>query len=111
MREGLLYTFNIQDQGGDMNYLFNKLTNFTVLAAVFSMALVVSAQTRAYRVADTQVQAVITRIETRTDTFRQQIERWESRNNSQFRDQMASYVTDFESATDNLSTNFTSRRS
>jgi len=96
-----------------MKSIFNKLTNLTFLAVVFSMAFsTVSAQyNRPYRVADTQVQAVITRIETRTDTFKQQIERWESRNNSQLRDQFASFVTDFETATDNLSGNFTNRRS
>jgi hypothetical protein len=95
-----------------MKNIFNKLTNLTFWAVVFSMALSVSAQNnRPYRVADTQVQAVITRIETRTDTFKQQIDRWESRNNSQLRDQFASFVTDFENATDNLSGNFTNRRS
>ena len=93
-----------------MKYIYNRLTSFTVVAVVFAMALSVSAQ-RAYRVTDSQVQTVIRRIETRTDTFRQQIDRWESRNNSQFRDQMAAYVTDFETATDSLTTNFTSRRS
>lgn len=94
-----------------MSSIKYKLTNFTILAVLFTMALSVAAQRQPYRVTDTQVQTVINRIETRTDTFRRQIDRFESRNDSQFRDQLAAFVNDFETATDNLSTNFTSRRS
>ena len=94
-----------------MSSIYNKLTNFTLLAVLFSMALTVAAQRQPYRVTDTQVQTVISRIETRTDTFRRQIDRFENRNDSQFRDQLAAFVTDFETATDNLNRSFTSRRS
>ena len=94
-----------------MKNIYHRLTNLTLLAVVFAMAVSVSAQVRPYRVTDNQVQTVIRRIETRTDTFRRQIDRWESRNTSQFRDQLEGYVADFENATDNLRTNFTSRRS
>ena len=94
-----------------MKILYYRLTNLTILAVLLSMALSVAAQRQPYRVTDTQVQTVISRIETRTDTFRNQIDRFESRNNSQFRDRLAAYVTDFETATDNLTSNFSSRRS
>src|ERR1044071_2913251 len=104
-------SFNTQDQGGNMSSFKYKLTNFTLLAALFSMVLTVAAQRQPYRVTDTQVQTVISRIETRTDTFRTQIDRFAGRNDSQFRDQLAAYVNDFENATDNLSSNFTGRRS
>src|SRR5215213_2482982 len=109
--EGQQTSFNKQEQGGNMKSIYNKLTNFTFLAVVFSMALSVAAQRQPYRVTDAQVQRVIVRIETRTDTFKRQIDRFQSRNNSEFRDQLAAYVNDFETATDALSTNFTSRRS
>lgn len=94
-----------------MKIFYNKLTNFTLLAFVFSMALSVSGQIRAYRVTDRQVETVINRIETRTNRFKTQIDRYENRRDTQFSRQLAAYVTDFENATDNLRTNFTSRRS
>lgn len=93
-----------------MKFIYQRFTNFTLLAVVLAMAFSVSAQ-RPYRVADTQVQAVITRIETRTDMFRQQVDRWANRNNQQNREQISSFVTEFENATDSLSRNFTSRNS
>jgi len=99
-----------------MNNIFNKLINFTFLAVIFSTALSVSAQVRAYRVTDNQVKTVITRIETRTDTFKQQVDRIfdnnRNRNNrAELIQQLTSFVNDFESSTDTLSSNFTSRRS
>jgi hypothetical protein len=94
-----------------MKSIYSKFINFTLFAVVFSMALSVSAQRQPYRVTDTQVRTVINRIETRTDTFRSQIDRFANRNDTQFRDQLAAFVTDFENATDTLSSSFTSRRS
>lgn len=94
-----------------MNFIKYKIFNLGLLAIVFSTALSVSAQIRAYRVTDRQVETVITRIETGTDTFRRQIDRYSDRNNSQLRDQLASFVNDFENSTDSLKNNFTSRRS
>ncbi len=92
---------------------FKRFINFTLFATVLSMALSVSGQVRPYRVTDNQVQTVITRVETRTDTFKRQIERiFDNRNNgTQLREQLASFVSDFENSTDNLSNNFRSRRS
>ncbi len=94
-----------------MKSIYNKFINITLFAVFFSMALSVSAQRQPYRVTDNQVRTVINRIETRTDTFKNQINRWESRNTSQFRDQIADYVNDFETSTNILSNSFTSRRS
>ena len=99
-----------------MNTIFNKLLNFTFLAVIFSTALSVSAQVRAYRVTDNQVKTVITRIETRTDTFRTQVDRIfdnnRNRNNrAELIQELTSFVSDFENSTDTLSNNFTSRRS
>jgi hypothetical protein len=97
-----------------MTSKFNNFIHFTVLATVFSMVLSVSGQVRPYRVTDRQVQTVIDRIETRTDTFRQQIDRVFDNNrgnNSQLRENLTSFVSDFENSTDDLKNNFTSRRS
>lgn len=90
---------------------FYKIFNFTLIAFLFSAVFSVSAQTRAYRVTDNQVNTVISRIETRTDTFRQQVERYFDRNQTSNREQLLSYVNDFENSTDELRNNFTSRRS
>lgn len=99
-----------------MNTIFNKLLNFTFLAVIFSTALSASAQIRAYRVTDNQVKTVINRIETRTDTFKQQVDRIfdnnRNRNNrAELIAQLNNFVSDFENSTDALSNNFTSRRS
>jgi len=100
-----------------MKTIFNKLINFTFLAVIFSTALSVSAQVqRAYRVTDNQVKTVITRIETRTDTFKTQVDRIFDNNRNrgnraELIEQLTTFVSDFESSTDTLSSNFTSRRS
>ncbi|MBS1792628.1 MAG: hypothetical protein JSS81_02170 [Acidobacteria bacterium] len=96
--------------------MISKLNGFVfliLLSILFSTGLTVSAQVRAYRVSDGQVQTVINRLETRTDDFRRELDRSSDnrRNNAQWRDDLNSYVGDFEKATDNLKNNFTSRRS
>ncbi len=109
--EGQYLSFDKQIKEENMKSIYSKFINFTLFAVVFSMALSVSAQRQPYRVTDNQVRTVITRIETRTDTFRRQIDRFENQNDSQFRDQVEAYVTEFENATDRLSSSFSSRRS
>ena len=95
-----------------MNFIFNKFVNFTILAVVFSAAYSVSAQTRQYRVTDNQVKTVITRIETRTDDFRNLVESYNDRQvNSQNKEQLVNYISDFADSTNALNDNFTSRRS
>jgi len=61
--------------------------------------------TRPYRVNDTQIRALVTRIETKTDTFKQQMNeavdrtRW---NNTNSEDNINAMIADFETATDRL---------
>ncbi|MDQ3798767.1 MAG: hypothetical protein M3384_04900 [Acidobacteriota bacterium] len=84
------------------------------MAITFSTAYTAEAQTRAYRVSDRQVQVLINRIETGTDTFRRQVDRNLDRsaiNGTRTEDNLASFVTDFENATDSLRRRFESRTS
>lgn len=97
-----------------MTSKYNRFINFTLFTILFSMALSVSGQIRSYRVTDRQVQTLINRIETRTDTYRREFERVfdNNRNNStQLREEVTSLVNDFENSTDELKNNFTSRTS
>ena len=74
----------------------------------------VEAQTRPYRVSDRQVQNLLTRIETKTNTYKDALDRAldQSRLNSTNReDNINEFVSDFENATDTLKQNFDDRRS
>ena len=67
-----------------------------------------------YNVTDTQLSTIINRIETKTDTFRQSINRRLDNSNingSNREDDINSYIKDFENATDSLKNNFNNRRS
>ncbi len=86
-----------------MAFAFLLLANFNI-----------SAQIRPYRVNDTQVQSVLTRLETRSDNFRREIDRSldnSRRDGTRAEDNIAQYVTDFENATDSLRRNFDERDS
>ncbi len=89
-----------------MTSKYHKFISFTLFTFIFSMVLSVSGQVRPYRVTDRQVKTVIDRIETRTDNYRREIDR--VFNNNQLRDQLVSFVNDFENSTDRLKNNFTS---
>jgi hypothetical protein len=70
--------------------------------------------TRPYRVTDSNVQTLIGRLESRTDTFRNAMNNALERsvfNDTRSEDAIVSYISDFESATDKLRQNFDSRRS
>lgn len=70
--------------------------------------------TRPYRVSDSNVQTLISRIETRTDAYRREVNTALDRsvlNNTRSRDSIVAYINDFENATDKLRQNFDSRRS
>lgn len=70
--------------------------------------------TPAYTVTDTQLGSLLTRIENRTDTFKNQMNRSLDRsvlNNTRTEDSITTYVADFESATDRLKQRFDSRQS
>ncbi len=70
--------------------------------------------TRAYRVSDSNVQTLLTRLETRTDAYKREVNTALDRsvlNNTRSEDSIVSYISDFETATDRLRQNFDSRRS
>lgn len=97
-----------------MNRIFLRIFTFVFLTFTLSTVYSVEAQTRAYRVNDRQVQVLINRIETGTDTFRRLVDRNLDRstmNGTRTEDTLTSYVTDFENATDSLRRRFDSRAS
>lgn len=95
----------------------NRLYIFTLLFFAFALphfAGNVSAQTRPYRVTDNQVQSVISRIETKTDTYKFGMSAALQRgrlSNSDSREMIEGYIADFETATDQLRSSFNGRRS
>src|SRR5688500_3784374 len=91
-----------------------RLTLFTLFALSFSVSLAVSAdaQTRPYRVTDRQLQTLLDRIESRTNTFRTEIERTLDRrpvDGTVREDNINAMIGDFEEATDTLRNSFSSR--
>lgn len=87
----------------------------TIFAAIFTMLLGVSGTQAQWNpnVNQTQVRNVLTRLETRTDTFRASIDRQfdNSRlNNTQTEDNVMAYVDAFENATDQLRRDFNGRQ-
>lgn len=80
---------------------------------MLASAATVNAQ-KPYRVSDSQVQYLLNRIEQRTDTFKNDLNRaldTSRLNGSDTEDMINGYVTDFESATDALKDKFDSRES
>ncbi|MFL6375712.1 MAG: hypothetical protein ACJ73D_13675 [Pyrinomonadaceae bacterium] len=87
------------------------ITLFTLIAAT---AVAASAQVMPYRVADRDVRMVINRIETESNTFRTDAQRDIDRNiwtSSNREESMSNLLDNFETAADQLRTNFTGRRS
>lgn len=67
-----------------------------------------------YRAADRDVQTLISRLETRTDAYKREINAALDRsilNNSRSEKSISAYIADFETATDKLKQNFNARRS
>ena len=94
-------------------YLLN-FYSLLMLLGVISTANIAQAQVRPYRVTDRQVLTTLTRVETNTDIFKQQVNNALRRgvlsgddSETTFND----YVTEFETATNNLSQDFDARRS
>ncbi len=84
------------------------------LAVVLTTVTNTSAQVRPYRVTDNQVQTLLNRIETRSDTFRREIDRSldnSRRDGSRSEDNINEYIANFETATDRLKSDFASRNS
>lgn len=97
-----------------MTRSFLNIFSLFLFAGLFASASPVAAQTRAYRVSDSQVQTVITRIETRTDSFKNAVNRGLDRsriNNTSTEESVVSYIDEFENATDRMRRNFDARRS
>ncbi|HEX8370628.1 MAG TPA: hypothetical protein VF604_18935 [Pyrinomonadaceae bacterium] len=97
-----------------MSRIFLNVFTFVFLTITLSTAYTVQGQLRPYRVNDRQVQVLINRIETGTDTFRRQVDRNLDRstmNGTRTEDNLTSYVTDFENATDSLRRRFDARTS
>lgn len=97
-----------------MKKSFLNSINFLLMAVLFSAVYTVQAQVRAYRVSDRQVQSLMSRIETRTDAFKNQLDRSLDRssiNGTNSEDSINSYVANFEKATDDLRNRFNSRQS
>lgn len=97
-----------------MRVTLRQFTLLTLFSIAISLGTSVQAQTRPYRVTDRQVQILLNRIETRTDTFKIQVERAldnSSADGTRREDTINMLVSDFESATDQLTDNFSSRRS
>jgi hypothetical protein len=91
-----------------------SIYSLVMLLGVISTANIAQGQVRPYRVTDRQVLTTLTRIETNTDIYKQQV------NNALRRGVLSSgdsettfndYITEFETATSNLSQDFEARRS
>lgn len=96
-----------------MKRYIRHITFFTLIA---SLAIVntANAQVRPYRVSDRQVQTLLTRIENRTNTFKDQIDRALDNSNidgTGQEDSINTIISNFETSTDRLRNNFSSNRS
>jgi hypothetical protein len=107
----LFEVFSIQ---GGYKFMRRKLiVLFTALIAGLTTAITMQAQVRPYTATDSQVQFLLNRIETRTDTFRRSINTAldaSSLNGTDSEDAIVSYIAEFETSTDELKAKFDSRR-
>lgn len=94
-----------------------QLLKFFILnlfVAFLGTALTIQAQNRPYRVSDNQVKITLTSIEARTDVFRRELDSALNNNrqiNSDRKDDMMRFVTEFENSTDSLKQRFDAGRS
>lgn len=98
-----------------MKASLRHITYFTLIAIAVTFSTTAQAQqNRAYRVTDRQIQALLDRIENRTNEFKRDLDTSLDRSNidgTRQEDSINQIVANFETATDNLKTNFSSRRS
>lgn len=97
-----------------MKKQFLSIVAFAFLLCLFAGNIEIQAQRRPYRVTDNQVQTVLTRIETRTDTYKNAMNTALNRSrydNTNREDSISNYISDFENATDSLKQRFDSRAS
>ncbi len=96
-----------------MKVSLKQITYISVITLLISIGTV-AAQSRAYRVSDRQVQTLLTRIENRTNTFKNQVDRSLDNSNidgTRREDNINEFVGNFENATNQLKDNFNGRRS
>lgn len=87
---------------------------FVFFTVSFTNVISIEAQVRPYNATDNQVQYLLNRIETRTNTFKREVNRALDRsslNNTDTEDMITNYISDFESATDALKQKFAGRDS
>ena len=97
-----------------MRVNLRHITYFTLIALAVTFSTTAQAQNRAYRATDRQVQTLLDRIENRTNDFKTEIDRSLDQSNidgTRQEDSINQIVANFETATDNLKNNFSSRRS
>lgn len=97
-----------------MNTRLKNFTIFSLIGLVLSLSAAANAQIRAYRVTDRQVQTLLDRIETRSNTFRNTIDRSLDRSaidGTNREDSINDMIANYETAADSLRNNFSSRRS
>ncbi|CAN5453587.1 hypothetical protein BH10ACI3_BH10ACI3_15250 [soil metagenome] len=95
-----------------MKKILINFTYFTLITLLVTFSA--TAQNRAYRVSDRQVQNLLNRIENNTNSFKNEVDRTLDRSNidgTRQEDSINSIVSNFENATDTLKTNFSDRRS
>lgn len=94
-------------------YLLTFFSLFLFLGLI-STTTFVQAQVRPYRVTDRQVLTVLTRVETNTDIYKRQLTNAVNRGvlaDGDSQDSILNYITEFETAVNNLNQNFDARRS
>src|SRR6476620_8510502 len=97
-----------------MKRSLNSFSLISIFVVLLSVTAAVKAQNVTYSVSDRQVQALINGIETRTNTFRNEIARSLDQgvyNGARRQESLTSLVANFETSTDRLRDNFASRRS
>lgn len=94
-----------------MKTSLRQILFYSLITLVISFGTTAQAQTRAYQVSDRQVQTLMDQIETRTDAFKNEIARSIDYRNNDREDSINRMIENFENATDNLRSNFSSRRS
>lgn len=97
-----------------MRSRIKNITYFALITLMVTLSATADGQTRAYRVTDRQVETLLNRIEIRTNTFKNQIDRSLDNSNidgTQQEDNINTIVANFETATNTLRDNFSSRRS
>jgi len=97
------------------NQIFKVIT-FNLFAILFAASISVNAQNRdnPNRVSDSTIQALVTRIATKTDNFKRSVSRALTRRsqaNTDSEDRIFGYITEFENETSQLKQSFGNRRS